>query len=151
MKRKKLIQLATLLAISDASELPADVYDRVARRLAAVGISVGSTEIRMSLIELIESGFAKAYWLGPGPQREIDGVPPPADFQDYYFFRTDEGLRIIPVWRKHWPFDDVGDLLPEWSLLIDREDGERTNRKPGSRGTAWVAPLADFENAPRKL
>ena len=126
MKRKQLIQLITLLEISDASEEPAHVYDRVAGRLAAIGVPVDPSDIRMSLIELVDSGFAKAYWLGPGPQKEIDGVPPPADFPDYYFWRTDKGLRIIPVWRKRWPFDDVGDLLPESSLLIDREDRQES-------------------------
>lgn len=124
MKRKKLIQLVTLLEIADANEEPVHIYNRVAGRLAAVGIPVDPSDIRMSLVELVESGLAKAYWLGPGSQREIDGVPPPADFQDYYFWRTDEGLRIIPVWRQQWPFDDVGDLLPECSLLIDRDAGE---------------------------
>src|ERR1700728_3804704 len=119
MKRKDLIRLVTLLEIADNFVEPAHVYDRVAGRLGVFKIAVSPEETRASLIELIESSFAKAYWLGPGPQREVDGVPPLDDFQEYYFHITEEGVEMIPIWRKRWPFDDVGDLLPECSSLIE--------------------------------
>ena len=121
MKRKDLIRLVTLLEIADNFVEPEHVYDRVAGRLGIFKIAVSPEESRASLIELIESGFAKAYWLGPGPQKELDGVPSPADFQKYYFHITEEGVEMIPIWRGQWPFDDEGDLLSECLSLIEDE------------------------------
>lgn len=119
MTRKDLIRLIALLEIADDYEEPKHVYDRVIGRLAACNLTVSPEDVRTSLIELIKLGFAKAHWLGPGPQRELEGVPSRDDFEEYFFFITDEGERIVPVWRKQWPFDDVGDLLPECSSLLE--------------------------------
>ena len=114
-KRVDLTRLLILLEIADDFEEPAHLYDRLSERFASWKITINPEEIRTSLKELVASGLASAYWLGPGPQLKLDGFPPEDEVQNYYFRITDEGRRIIPVWRDEWPFDDVGDLPETWT------------------------------------
>jgi hypothetical protein len=117
MNRKELIRLAVLGEISDDYEEPTHVFRCVEERLRTCGVGVTPDDLRGSLVDLIESGLAKAYWLwGSGHDaKEVQGVPAANHFQEHYFLITDEGKRALDIWRIEWPFDEEGDLIAGWS------------------------------------
>jgi hypothetical protein len=115
MNRTELIRLGVLLEISDDYEEPAHVHQNLVERLKVCGLAVTSEDIRMSLIDLIQSGLATAYWLGTDSDEEVQGLPPLDRFQDFFFRITDEGNRVLEIWRKEWPLDEEDELLPGWS------------------------------------
>jgi hypothetical protein len=119
MTRAELVRLAVLLNISDDYEEPVHVYEVVAYELGLCGLSLVPEETQKALIELTESGLAKAYYLGPGPGEELQGIPPFDGSHSYYFLITDDGFQTLAAWRKDWPFDDEGELIPGWSGLSD--------------------------------
>jgi hypothetical protein len=114
MNRTELVRLGVLLEISDDYEEPQHIHDRLVDRLGVCKVAVTLEDIRRSLIDLVESGFAKAYRLGPGDGYEVQGLPPLDRFQDHYFRITDEGKRILANWRTEWPLDEEDELLPGW-------------------------------------
>src|SRR5580658_9829593 len=103
MNRVVLIRLGVLLEISDDYEEPTHVHGRLTERLGICNVLVAPEDVQRSLIELVEGGLAKAYWLGADSDEEVQGLPPLDHFQDYYFLITDEGLSTLVVWRKDWP------------------------------------------------
>jgi len=119
MNRSDLIRLAVLLEISDDYEEPVHVHHNVSERLKVCGIATEPEDVHRALTDLVQSGLARAYWLGPGPEQEVHGLPPPDRFEKYYFLITDEGHRTLAIWRKEWPLDDEDELLPTWSPISD--------------------------------
>jgi hypothetical protein len=115
MNHTELVRLGVLLEISDDYEEPKHIHLRLVDRLGVCKVAVTSEDIRRSLIDLIESGFAKAYWLGADSDEEVQGLPPLDRFQDFFFRITDEGECVLEVWRKDWPLDEEDELLPGWS------------------------------------
>ena len=105
--------------IADLYEEPVHVYDCVAEDLGLCGFAVAPEETQDALIKLTESGLAKAYRLSAREPfaEELQGLPPFDGSYDYYFLITEDGLRILAEWRKDWPFDDEGELIPGWPGL----------------------------------
>jgi len=73
-------------------------------------------ELINALSELIKLGLAKAYNLEPNPPRAFPGVPSLAEFGDFstYCYITGDGK--IELHRMDWPFDDSGELLPDFVI-----------------------------------
>ena len=116
MLRKEIVRLGVLREIADDYEEPVHIYDHLAEQLGACQVGVKPEDIKKSLIELVELGLAKGYWLhGPRPVKEVEGVPPLDSFQNNYFWITDEGCRALNEWRHEWPFDDEDRLIEGWS------------------------------------
>jgi DNA-binding PadR family transcriptional regulator len=116
MKRYEFVRLAVLMSIADDYEEPLHILECVSYDSELCGFAVAAEETQRALTDLTESGLAKAYKLSP-PQEELDGVPPFDGSREYYFLITEEGLRTLEVWRKEWPFDDEGELIPGWPGL----------------------------------
>jgi hypothetical protein len=117
MTRQELVRLAVLMNIADACEEPVHVYQRVAEDLEPCGLWVAPEETQGALIELIESGLAKAYRMSAEPfPEELQGVPPFDGSHDYYFWITEDGLRSLASGRARddWPLDDLHDVIPGW-------------------------------------
>lgn len=118
MTRLELVRLSALMSIADDYEEPVHVHACVVADLDVCGLKVVPAESQDALAELTLLGLAKAYKLSP-PQKEIDGVPPFDGSGEYYFYITDEGLAALSDWRKDWPFDGEGELIPGWAGLSD--------------------------------
>jgi hypothetical protein len=119
MTREELLRLSVLMSIADDYEEPVHVYGCVEGDFGLCGLPVSPGDTQKALIELTESGLAKAYYLGPGPVKELEGIPPFDGSGSYYFLITDDGRRSLAEWRKDWPFDDEGELIPGWAGLSD--------------------------------
>jgi hypothetical protein len=98
MTREELVRLAVLMTIADDYEQPVHVYQCVAGDLGPCGLWVAPEETQTALIEITESGLAKAYRLSP-PAEELQGVPPFDGSHDYYFLITEDGLRSLAIGR----------------------------------------------------
>jgi hypothetical protein len=118
MKRRELVRFFVLMEIAEDYEEPQHIEHNVAERAKICGIPFNPEDVRTSLVELVESGLAKAYKLStrePFVER-IEGLPAPDAFEEYYFWITPYGKDSLACWRHEWPFDDEGEVLPGWSL-----------------------------------
>ena len=117
MTREELVRLDVLMTIADDYEEPVHVWQCVTEDLGPCGFRVAPEEAQQALIELTESGLAKAYHLsGRAPfAEELQGIPPFDGSHDYYFLITEDGLQALAVWRKDWPLDDEGDFISGWA------------------------------------
>jgi len=117
MSQHDLIRLLVLVEISDDYEEPEHVYENVAKRARLCGMVIQFVDVRTALMELVGSGLAKAYRLSTTAQAmEIQGFPPVDQVHEYYFWITEKGKGIVDSTRgDSWPFDDEGDLRPDWS------------------------------------
>jgi len=83
---------------------------------ARSGLTIGSDEILEGLISLIEDGLAKAYRLSQTePVEAIEGQPPPAAMEDYYFWVTKKGRELQTSEYEDWPFEETGALRKGWT------------------------------------
>ena len=80
-----------------------------------------SDEFIEALSTLIRDSLIKAVWLSPRePLREIEGIPPIADFHRVYFTQTQEGERLnVENATSCWPLDDDGNVLPDLCVAPD--------------------------------
>jgi hypothetical protein len=117
MNRNGLKRLLVLTEIADDYEEPGHIYENVAKEAKLCGMAIEPSEILKILVDLIESGEAKAYRLLPvkGPAGEVQGVPSLDELGDYYFWITKKGLEARSSSADNWPFDGEGELLPGWS------------------------------------
>lgn len=116
MKEHDFVRLLVLVQISDDYEEPEHIYENVAGKAMLCGITVQPADIGKVLVDLVESGLAKAYRLSTTePAIEIEGAPPVDQVQGYYFLITERGKEVIDSSRdERWPFDDEGALRPGW-------------------------------------
>jgi hypothetical protein len=123
MTRQELVRLAVLMNIADSYEEPVYIYDCVAEALEPCGLAIAPEETQQALLELTESGLAKAYRLSAREpfKEELQGLPPFDGSYDYYFWITEDGLRGLAIGRarEDWPLDDVHDVIPGWPGLSD--------------------------------
>jgi hypothetical protein len=76
-----------------------------------------------ALAGLIQDGLAKAYLLAPFEpfSTELQGMPPlgiiEEDFETY-FYATKKGIDLRLSHWTSWPFDDEGELRPDWHLDV---------------------------------
>ncbi len=68
------------------------MYECVAEELGLCGLAVVPEETQKALVELMESGLAKAYRLSSREPfaQELKGLPPFDGSRDYYFWITEE-------------------------------------------------------------
>ncbi len=120
MTRRDLIWLLVLAEISDDYEEPEHIQERVARRAEICGTLAEAEDVRQSLIELVNSGFAKVYRLSPkAPVAEIPEFPAADSYGDYYYYITKEGKDALAAKRDRWPLDGEDSLLPGWVIPVD--------------------------------
>jgi hypothetical protein len=117
--RAELVRRFVLNAICDDYEnvgvsIAAEVF-ATGRRC---GLEIDRQELSQALRELIEMGWAKAYYLRQHGIDEIAGMPPVEQIEDFdgpWFYRTDEGLRVQLADWAPWPFDDENALRKSWT------------------------------------
>ncbi len=120
MNRSELVRLLVLDAISDDYENVDQVILRyVSEDCAKCGLTIERSEIGDALAGLIQDGLAKAYLLsGVEPfSTELDGMPPIDLIEENfrtYFYITKKGMDLQRSDRTGWPFDDEGNLRPNW-------------------------------------
>jgi hypothetical protein len=123
MTREELVRLAVLMNIADDYEEPVYIYECVLEDLEPCGLTVAPEETQRALIELTESGLARAYRLSSREPfvEELQDLPPFDGSYDYYFWITEEGLRSLTAGRAliDWPLDDEHELIPGWPGLSD--------------------------------
>jgi hypothetical protein len=114
MKPEALIRMLVLAEISDDYEEPQHVYENVSVRARLCGIPVERLDVQRVLLSYVDAGLARAYHF----DREIEDaatVTPGLDEVGHYYFKiTKEGLAALDSSGYPWPFDDEGDLLPDW-------------------------------------
>jgi hypothetical protein len=92
----------------------------VAEDGAKCGLTIDRAEILDALTGLIEDGLAKASLLSPWePETEIQGMPPMDVIEECFktfFFITEKGMEVHLSDGTWYPFDDDGNLRPDWHL-----------------------------------
>ena len=110
--------MLTLNVISDDYEnLVISIAPPVVRDGAKCGLTVEKEEIVRALAELVELGWAKAYYLGlKSGIEEIQGMPSLEEMEDFngaWFYITEAGRRAQDSYP--YPFDDKGEMKKDWT------------------------------------
>jgi hypothetical protein len=122
MNRTELVRRLVLNQICDDYEnVDQIILPNVAKGGARCGLVIERAEIVAALAGLIEDGLAKAYLLsGTKPySTELQGMPSvdlvEKDFKTYFYItKKGEDLHVSDdTW---YPFDDEGNLRPNWRL-----------------------------------
>ena len=114
MQRYVLIRMFVLDVMADDYENLEMIYGELHKFGERCGLTLRASEILAALIQLIELGLAKAYWLWQPPVREIEGVPPLDEIDRYYFWLTEEGRKVQLADYENWPFDTEGAVRRDW-------------------------------------
>jgi hypothetical protein len=115
----------TLNAICDDYEnLSVTIADEVTKWGAECGLEIERSEIVAALADLIERGWAKAYWLHLSSRApmEIEGMPPLDKLDGHFgawFGITDAGMKVQLADWEFWPFDDENQLRPGWTSPLN--------------------------------
>lgn len=116
--RSELVRRLVLSVICDDYEnLAVSIEMPVVETGGRCGLYIEKAEIVRALRELIELGWAKAYYLGD-KFKEIEGMPPEDELEDPdgpWFYGTDEGLKVQLGDSEWWPFDEDKHLLKDWT------------------------------------
>jgi hypothetical protein len=115
MTHHDLVHQFVLAEISDDYEEPEHITENVLERARICGMLLEPQDVCKTLIDLTESGLAKAYSLSVHPPAEVRGAPPMDQLQDYYFLITPKGEKILLSKRDQWPLDEEDCLRPGWS------------------------------------
>ena len=110
VKRHELLRSFVLSEISDDYEEPEHIHENVCKRAELCGMSVHPEDVARVLIDLVNIGDAKAYWLWVDPPREVHEALSIANAYDYYFLITDKGKESLV--RAEWPLDEEDRVLP---------------------------------------
>jgi len=120
ISRRELIRLMVLIEVSDDYEnVDQVILPHVAKQAAKCGLVIERREIVDALAGLMQDGLAKAYLLSPFEpfSTELEGMPPldviEQDFETY-FYVTKKGKELAAFGDARWPFDDLGELRPDW-------------------------------------
>ncbi len=122
MDRSELIRLMVLNEICDDFEnVDQVILPQIAKEVAKCGLVIERSEIVDALAGLVKDGLAKAYLLSPYEpfSTELQGMPPldviEEDFETY-FYVTKKGMDLQLSGDPDRPFDDEGNLRPDWHL-----------------------------------
>ncbi len=126
LSRSEFVRRLVLNSITDDYENVDQVILRdVAEDAAKCGLTVERPEVVNALAALIEDGLAKAYILdaySTDSSPELQGMPPmdvvEEDFKTYFLI-TKKGMDLHLSEDAWWPFDDEGNLRPDWHLTSD--------------------------------
>ena len=92
MTRAETLQWIVLGRICDDYEEYELVTEEINRDYSRIGLHVEPAEVIQVLRDLVEQGYAAAFWLGNTIQR-IEGVPSEAESEECYFLATKAGIR----------------------------------------------------------
>ncbi|MEO8099259.1 MAG: hypothetical protein ABI811_16260 [Acidobacteriota bacterium] len=128
MNRSQFVQSLVLGSICDDFENVDQVILRIiAEDGAKSGLTIERPEVVIALTCLVEAGLARAYELSSFGGRDpfsgiLSGMPQIDEVEEdfhTYFYVTEKGLEQHRADRAWWPFDDLGNPRPDWSLEID--------------------------------
>jgi hypothetical protein len=124
--RKELVQRLVLNSICDDYEnVDQVILSEVAADGAKCGLTIERGEVVDALSALIEDGLAKAYVLSCWePAKELQGMPDidvPEEYFKTYLHITKKGMDFHQSDDTWWPFDDHGNLWPDWKLDAPRD------------------------------
>jgi hypothetical protein len=85
------------------------------------GVTIDRAEVIDALTQLVEGGLAEAWILSewPGKSVKVEGMPPMDAIEENfitYFFITEKGKKAHLSDDTWYPFDDDGNLRPDWRL-----------------------------------
>ena len=117
--RRELVRRLVLDSIcNDYENVDQIILGEVAAQGSKCGLTIERSEIVDALASLIGDGLAKGYLLSH-VVIELHGMPAidtlEDDFQTYFYI-TKEGKELQLSDDKWWPFDDEGNLRPDWHL-----------------------------------
>jgi hypothetical protein len=122
MDRRELVRLLVLNEICDDLEnVDQIILPHVAEQTAKCGLTIERSEIVEALGGLVRDGLAKVYILSPWEpfSTELANMPPldvvEENFETY-FYVTKKGIDLHLSDDTWWPFDDEGNLRPDWHL-----------------------------------
>jgi hypothetical protein len=119
--RRELVLSFVLNSICDDCEnVDQIILNQVAADGAKCGLTIERGEIVDALSRMIEDDLAKAYILSCWePAIELQGMPNievPEEYFETYFYITEKGMGLHESDKAWWPFDDDGELRPDWRL-----------------------------------
>ena len=94
MTRAETLQWIVLRTICDDYEEYELVTDGINRDYSRTGLHVEPAEVIQILRDLVEQGYAAAYWLSNTPKR-IEGVPSEEESEECFFLATKLGIREL--------------------------------------------------------
>ena len=92
MTRAETLQWIVLASISNDYEEYELVTEEINRDYSHIGLHVEPAEVIQILRNLVEQGYAAAFWLGNTTKR-IEGVPSEEESEECYFIATKLGIR----------------------------------------------------------
>ncbi|MBN8733534.1 MAG: hypothetical protein J0L64_23570 [Acidobacteria bacterium] len=92
MTRAEFLQWNVLASICDDYEEYELVTEELNSNYSHIGLHVEPAEVIQILRNLVEQGYAAAFWLGNTTKR-IEGVPSEAESEECYFIATKAGIR----------------------------------------------------------
>ena len=122
MDRRELVRRLVLNSMCDDFEnVDQVILPDVAKEAAKCGLTIERAEVVEAMGELVKDGLAKAYILSPWKpfSTELPNMPPldvvEENFETY-FYPTKIGMDLHLSDDTWWPFDDEGNLRPDWHL-----------------------------------
>lgn len=94
MTRAETLQWIVLGRICDDYEEYELVTEEINRDYSRLGLHVEAAEVIQALRDLVEQGYAAAFWLGNTPKR-IEGVPSEEESEECSFLATKLGIREL--------------------------------------------------------
>ena len=115
MDRNEILRMFILDVLADDYENLEKIRREVTELGARAGLTIEQPEISRGVTDLTDSGLVRAYRLSPTrPAEELQGVPPPEEVEDLYYWLTDKGREIQLSDYPQWPFDEAGNLRGDW-------------------------------------
>jgi hypothetical protein len=121
MKRSELIRRILNEICDDYENVDQIILPHVEKNGGKLGFAVERSEIVRALAELVADGLASAYLLsGTEPcSIELQGMPPldvvEENFETYFYI-TRKGMDFHLSDDTWWPFDEEGELRPNWDI-----------------------------------
>lgn len=113
MDRLELLRGFVLEVVADDYEDLEKIYAEVSGLGSRCGVSIPHSEILQAVIDLIETGLAKAYDLRGSRAEEIQGATETFELHHPYFLITPKG-RGVHSNGDWWPFDEEGSVRNDW-------------------------------------
>jgi len=120
MTRRVFVRRLVLNSICDDGEnVDQIILWEVNRDAAKCGLTIERAEVVDALVQLVEGGLAEAWILSewPGKSVKVDGMPPMNAIEEKfttYFVITEKGKKAHLSDDSWYPFDDEGNLRPDW-------------------------------------
>lgn len=95
-ERNEIVDNLVLDELSDDYENLDQILRSLSRLPIVADLTISSEEVKIALLRLVESGYAKAYLLRalPPSAEEINAPLSPGEIERYYFLQTNEGRSL---------------------------------------------------------